>query len=206
MRPPSINPHLAPRTPAWKTPAWQGGATPNVQNARTPAWQASSRTPNPYLDGGGKTPAWNVSSKTPNPYADGGKTPAWSVSSRTPNPYSGGGGGGGSWNSGGSGGGWGSNNWGGQTPGRTNDNSSDWQADTWVSGYLVSLRSIFVFTLVSGCPDTKGGADAVRCRSYSRILRTHTCIWAWSTNDSAGRRDQDSKHSWILQCTNTWSL
>jgi len=141
MRPPSVNPHTAPRTPAWKTPAWQGGMTPNVPNPKTPAWQASSRTPNPYLDGGGKTPAWNVSSRTPNPYADGGKTPAWNVSSRTPNPYAGGGGSGGGWNSGGgggSGGGWGSNSWGGQTPGRTNDNSNDWQADTWVSRHSIS--------------------------------------------------------------------
>jgi len=136
MRPPSVNPHMSPRTPAWKTPAWQGGATPNIQNPKTPAWQASSRTPNPYLDSGGKTPAWNVSSRTPNPYADGGKTPAWSVSSRTPNPYAGGGawgGGGGGGSGGGSGGAWGSNNWGGQTPGRTTDTSNDWQADTWVS-------------------------------------------------------------------------
>ena len=143
MRPPSVNPHLTPRTPNWKTPAWQGGMTPNVQNPKTPAWQASSRTPNPYLDGG-KTPAWNVSSRTPNPYADGGKTPAWSVSSRTPNPYAGGGGGGSGWGggggggSGGSGGGWNSNSWGGQTPGRTNDNSNDWQADTWVSRCFIS--------------------------------------------------------------------
>ena len=76
MRPPSVNPHVGPRTPAWKTPAWQGGTTPNIQNPKTPAWQVSSRTPNPYLDGGGKTPAWNVSSRTPNPYADGGKAQA----------------------------------------------------------------------------------------------------------------------------------
>ena len=27
-------------------------------------------TPNPHLDGRGKTPAWNISSRIPNPYAD----------------------------------------------------------------------------------------------------------------------------------------
>lgn len=153
MRPPSINPHVGSRTPTWKTPAWQGGTTPNVQNPKTPAWQASSRTPNPYLDGG-KTPAWNVSSRTPNPYADGGKTPAWNVTPRTPNPYAGGsgGGGGGGWNGGGSGGGWGSNNWGGQSPGRTNDNSNDWQADTWVSCYSISPRLFSHSRTLQGAP------------------------------------------------------
>ena len=57
-------------------------------HSATPGWQAanSSRTPNPYADGG-RTPAWNASSRTPNPYADGGRTPAWNVGSRTPNPY-----------------------------------------------------------------------------------------------------------------------
>ncbi|KAI6123367.1 hypothetical protein EV401DRAFT_1946847, partial [Pisolithus croceorrhizus] len=44
-------------------------------------------TPNPYTSDGGKTSAWNAASRTPNPYADGGKTPAWNASSRTPNPY-----------------------------------------------------------------------------------------------------------------------
>ena len=156
MRPPSVNPHAGLRTPTWKTPAWQGGATPNVQNPKTPAWQASSRTPNPYLDGG-KTPAWNVSSRTPNPYADGGKTPAWSVSSRTPNPYAGGGTGSG-WGGGG-GSSWGSNSWGGQTPGRTNDTSSDWQADTWVNSS--SLFAIAVLILASGGPNTTGSADTI---------------------------------------------
>ena len=160
MRPPSVNSHAGPRTPVWKTPAWQGGATPNIQNPKTPAWQASSRTPNPYLDGG-KTPAWNVSSRTPNPYADGGKTPAWNVTPRTPNPYAGGGGGGGGWSGGGSGGGWGSNNWGGQSPGRNNDNPNDWQADTWVSPCPASLHFTSVFTPASGCPDTKGSAHAI---------------------------------------------
>lgn len=209
MRPPQSNSHAAPRTPAWKTPAWQGGMTPNVQNPKTPAWQASSRTPNPYLDGGGKTPAWNVSSRTPNPYADGGKTPAWNVSSRTPNPYAGGGGGGG-WSGGGgggSGGGWGSNNWGGQTPGRTNDNSTDWQADTWVSYYFIPpSRLISVLTPISGCPDTEGSSDTIRRRSHSRVLRADTWIRAWPTNDGTGWRDHDSKHSWILQRADTWSL
>jgi len=183
MRPPSVNPNVGPRTPAWKTPAWQGGTTPNVQNPKTPAWQASSRTPNPYLDGGGKTPAWNVSSRTPNPYADGGKTPAWNVTPRTPNPYAGGGGSGSGWSGGGSGGGWGSNNWGGQSPGRTDENSNDWQADTWVSCYSISPRFIFALTPTLGCPNSKGSAHAIRCRSHSRVLRADTWIWAWPTND-----------------------
>ena len=186
MRPPSVNPHMSPRTPTWKTPSWQGGMTPNMQTAKTPAWQAASRTPNPYLDGGGgKTPAWNVSSKTPNPYADGGKTPAWNVSSRTPNPYAGGGAGSG-WGGGGS---WGSNAWGGQTPGRTNDTSSDWQADTWVSYGFNSPCLIFALTSFPGCPDARGGADALRRRSYSRILRPNSWIRPWPANDSASRCD-----------------
>lgn len=179
--------------------------TPNVQNPKTPAWQASSRTPNPYLDGGGKTPAWSVSSRTPNPYADGGKTPAWSVSSRTPNPYAGGGGGGSGW-SGGGGGNWSSNSWGGQTPGRTNDNSNDWQADTWASRYFFFPALILVFIPISGCPDTKGGTDPVRCRSHSCVLRADTWIWARPTNDGTGRCDQDSKYPRILQRTDARSL
>ena len=214
MRPPSVNPHMAPRTPTWKTPAWQGGATPNVQAAKTPAWHASSRTPNPYLDsGGGKTPAWNVSSRTPNPYGDGGKTPAWNVSSRTPNPYASGGGGGSGWGSSGGGGGgggggnWGSNNWGGRTPGRTNDTSSDWQADNWVSRCdLVSARPVSVLTPSSGCADTKGSTNALRCRSYSRVLRADAWIRTRSPNNSAGRRDYDPKHPRLYQRPNAWCL
>lgn len=191
MRPPSGNPNMVPRTPAWKTPAWQGSMTPNVQTAKTPAWQASSKTPNPYLDGGGgKTPAWNVSSKTPNPYADGGKTPAWNVSSRTPNPYTGGGGGGSGWGGGG-GGNWGSNNWGGQTPGRTNDTSSDWQPDTWVGRYLSTTFDIRAHP-ASGCPNTQGGADTLRCCSYSRVFCADAWIRTWPANYSPGRCDQDS--------------
>ena len=206
MRPPSVNPNMVPRTPGWKTPAWQGGMTPNVQTAKTPAWQASSRTPNPYLDGGGgKTPAWNVSSRTPNPYADGGKTPAWNVSSRTPNPYAGGGGGGSGWGGGGGGSGWGSNNWGGQTPGRTNDTSSDWQADTWVSCYIAST-SYDPPHLAPGRPDTEGGTNTLRCCSYSRVLCADTWIWTWSANDSTSRCDQDSQHPRLFQRTDTWGL
>ncbi|KAJ7713958.1 transcription elongation factor Spt5 [Mycena maculata] len=79
----------APYAGAGPTPAW-GGRTPAWDSARTPAWNTSSRTPNPYAQGAdGKTPAWSTSSKTPNPYAaGGGRTPAWNAnSSSTPNPY-----------------------------------------------------------------------------------------------------------------------
>ncbi|KAI5117912.1 hypothetical protein M0805_003604 [Coniferiporia weirii] len=79
-----------------KTPAWGGGRTPNPyasgESSRTPGWGA--RTPNPYAADSGKTPAWNASartpawntaSRTPNPYAaDGGRTPAWNAGAKTP--------------------------------------------------------------------------------------------------------------------------
>ncbi|KAG8216091.1 hypothetical protein J3R82DRAFT_8092 [Butyriboletus roseoflavus] len=79
-----------------RTPGWGSGRTPNPyangdgrapgDGGKTPAWNASSRTPNPYQDGA-KTPAWNASSRTPNPYQEGNKTPAWNASSRTPDTY-----------------------------------------------------------------------------------------------------------------------
>ncbi|KAH9474560.1 Transcription elongation factor SPT5 [Psilocybe cubensis] len=96
-----------------RTP-YNSGKTPNPYSgdSRTPAWNASSRTPNPYSDS--RTPAWNASSRTPNPYADGGRTPAWNVSSRTPNPYATGANAGATSGAG----------WGGATPGR---NVGGWQ-------------------------------------------------------------------------------
>lgn len=97
-----------------RTP-YNSGKTPNPYSgdSRTPAWNASSRTPNPYSDS--RTPAWNASSRTPNPYAtDGGRTPAWNVSSRTPNPYATGANAGATTGSG----------YGGATPGR---NVGGWQ-------------------------------------------------------------------------------
>ncbi|KDR77014.1 hypothetical protein GALMADRAFT_246210 [Galerina marginata CBS 339.88] len=103
-----------PRTPynSSKTPNPYGG------DSRTPAWNASSRTPNPYSDA--RTPAWNASSRTPNPYAqDGGRTPAWNVGSRTPNPYATGA------NASAPGAGP-ATGWGGATPGR-NVAASGWQ-------------------------------------------------------------------------------
>jgi hypothetical protein len=97
----------------------------------TPGW--GTRTPNPYNQG--TTPAWNSSSRTPNPYANGGKTPAWDTSARTPNPYASGAGNS-SWGGATPGrpaGGWGgatpgrpSGGWGGATPGRPPESNSSW--------------------------------------------------------------------------------
>ncbi|ORX61614.1 transcription elongation factor Spt5 [Hesseltinella vesiculosa] len=64
-----------------------GSMTPryNMSGSKTPAWNSSARTPNPYASmDGSKTPAWDAGSKTPNPYADGSKTPAWDAGSKTP--------------------------------------------------------------------------------------------------------------------------
>jgi len=99
----------------------QSGRTPfpsrTPMHSATPSWQPnSSRTPNPYGDGG-RTPAWNASSRTPNPYGDGGRTPAWNVGSRTPNPYVTGSNGGPLGSGAGSG-------WGGATPARP---AAGWQ-------------------------------------------------------------------------------
>ncbi|GLB45214.1 hypothetical protein LshimejAT787_2001190 [Lyophyllum shimeji] len=87
-----------------RTPTWNASSrTPNpyaCDGGETRACNASSQTPNPYACDGGETPAWNASSRTPNPYAcDGGETPAWNASSRTPNPYALGGGDTTAWNS-----------------------------------------------------------------------------------------------------------
>lgn len=98
-----------------RTPFASRTPNPYTADSRTPAWNAASRTPNPYADS--RTPAWNASSRTPNPYAEGGRTPAWNVGSRTPNPYATG------TNASSVGSGAGSG-WGGATPGR---NAVGWQ-------------------------------------------------------------------------------
>ncbi|KAJ3182149.1 transcription elongation factor spt5 [Gaertneriomyces sp. JEL0708] len=68
-----------------KTPIHRAGAfTPGGRygdGGRTPAWDASSRTP--AYGAGGRTPAWDASSRTP-AYGAGGRTPAWDAGSRTP--------------------------------------------------------------------------------------------------------------------------
>ncbi|EPQ50819.1 transcription elongation factor Spt5 [Gloeophyllum trabeum ATCC 11539] len=121
------------RTPAgggWggATPGAGWGAppsrTPNPYNesGKTPAWNVSSRTPNPYAMDGGKTPAWNAATRTPNPYADGSRTPAWNVGSRTPNPYASGGAGA-------------SSGWGGATPGRPSESSGGWGSGSGSGGW-----------------------------------------------------------------------
>lgn len=88
--PPSRTPNPYNDMNGSKTPAWNtSGRTPNpYSGGRTPAWGTSDRTPNPF---GGRTPAWTSSSRTPNPYDAGGKTPAWNASARTPNPFADGG-------------------------------------------------------------------------------------------------------------------
>lgn len=72
-------------------------------------------------------------------------------------------------------------------------------------GESLPRLSTLYLTPTSGCPDPKGSADAVRRCSYS-VLRTDTRIWAWPANNSTSRCDQDSKHSRILQRTDTWSV
>lgn len=160
MGPPSSN-YSGARTPnpqmefGSKTPAWGSSRTPNPYGGRTPAWNTSTRTPNPY-DSGSKTPAWNVSSRTPNPFADGSRTPAWNASVRTPNPYSSGGwatpghtGGGGSGGGSGLGGATPARTWGGATPARaanTWTSSADSTDDHWVrrESFTVSLADYFL--------------------------------------------------------------
>ncbi|KAF8145633.1 hypothetical protein K438DRAFT_1871569 [Mycena galopus ATCC 62051] len=65
----------------------RGSRTPNPYidtGGRTPVWGGGSRTPNPHAD----APEGNTGSRTPNPYVDaGGRTPAWGGGSRTPNPH-----------------------------------------------------------------------------------------------------------------------
>ena len=172
-----------------RTP-FAAGRTPNpyADGGRTPAWNASSRTPNPY--DGTKTPAWNASSRTPNPYANdggktpvyGGRTPAW-TGSKTPNPY---GGGGSTWGGAtpqavrGAG-------WGGATP-STSGSSGGWNANSGWSGaedMATPARSgTYESTWNAPTPAVAAtpGIHPVQTPAYTGAIgRTPANVWGTST-------------------------